>query len=658
MKRKTMLAIFTAVFTGLMLFIGCKQQEPDIYRVVFCDDDGSMICDQYIKSGSMADNPGDQIKYGHTFIGWLNENGNRFYFDTPITRDITLTAEWSKWEYTVEFDLFNSKYEYQRVEHGNTVREPEPPSQEGYTFEGWYNEDGIPFDFLTPITSNITLTAHWFTHSYTVTFDSNGGSYVSSQIVKYGNTAESPELPVKEGFTFAGWYTEDGINFNFVTPITSNITLTAHWFTRSYTVTFDSNGGSYVSTQYVEHGHRAERPEPPVPGKDGFTFEGWYTTDGGWFDFNTSITRNITLTAQWYEIRPTVTFDSNGGSYVSTQSVEYGNMAEIPEPPVKEGFIFEGWYTEDGSWFNFNTHITRNITLTAYWSKPSYIVTFDSYGGSYFSTQYVEHGHRAERPEPPVKEGFIFEGWHTEDGGWFDFNTPITRNITLTAYWYERWYTVKFDSNGGSHVSTQSVEYGNMAERPEPPVKEGFTFEGWYTEDGGWFNFNTSITSDITLYAQWTKIADTPSNDGRPAGSKDLTTNESLNGTWKLTDGYGYENHPLYGLEEYKTMDALAEMFNGMVYDYYHDSNSKHDNSWSFFDANFCRAITSVEAKGLFTYLKNQIAAMQSYGDGWIVINNAETRIDIFLHGEIEFIYNGNYAGTIIQEIQFTLEKQ
>lgn len=382
------------------------------------------------------------------------------------------------------------------------------------------------------------------------------------------------------------------------------------------------------------------------------------------------------------------------GYIIRTDYVESGNRTTPPSMDDGDIWSYNGWYTDDGSLFDFDTPITRDITLTVHCDMQVYAVRFVCderaidkamwrdyvYESPSCYVTYVEAGDTIpEPPEPkPFKDNLSFFGWSRQsesDGSFvqfgFDSNQypdKLYHDETIYAGWAIS-YTVRFLIDYGvvdiqelvysSHGTyTEKDVYASAPELSDDIIRryfgEDYVFAGWYTEDGSLFDFDTPITGDITLTARREPIY----NDGRPAGSKDLTTNESLNGTWKLTDGYGYENHPLYGLEEYKTMDALAEMFNGMVYDYYHDSNSKHDKSWSFFDANFCRTITSVEAKGLFTYLKNQIAAMQSYGDGWIVINNAETRIDIFLHGESGLIYNDNYVGNIIQEIQFTLEKQ
>lgn len=64
-------------------------------------------------------------------------------------------------------------------------------------------------------------------------------------------------------------------------------------------------------------------------------------------------------------------------------------------------------------------------------------------------------------------------------------------------------YTVTFDTDGGSDVPSQTIESGNTATQPEDPIKEGYTFNGWVDNNGDPFDFDTPITSNITLYADW-----------------------------------------------------------------------------------------------------------------------------------------------------------
>ena len=290
-----------------------------------------------------------------------------------------------------------------------------------------------------------------------------------------------------------------------VTPGTDDVCTIAH----NWVVTFDPNGGTPVPlAQEVEYGHTATKPVEPT--LKGYTFDGWYL-DGEEepFDFGTTITSDITLTAKWEINKYTVTFDSYGGSKVDPQVVEYGLYAQEPEEPTLKGFTFAYWYLDDeNEAYDFeNTPVTADITLTAKWEINKYTVTFDSYGGSKVDPQVVEYGLYAQEPEEPTLKGFTFAYWYLDDENEaYDFeNTPVTADITLTAKWEINKYTVTFDSYGGSKVDPQVVEYGLYAQEPEEPTLKGFTFAYWYLDDENEaYDFeNTPVTADITLTAKW-----------------------------------------------------------------------------------------------------------------------------------------------------------
>lgn len=136
----------------------------------------------------------------------------------------------------------------------------------------------------------------------------------------------------------------------------------------------------------------------------------------------------------------------------------------------------------------------------------SYTVTFDPAGGSAVATQVVTDGEKAVRPSPdPTKADSEFAGWYNGVTP-FDFDTPITESITLTAHWnLVIKHTVTFNSAGGSAVASQSVRDGHTATEPTPaPTYTGFNFMGWY-KDGNPFDFATPITGNITLTAHWLK---------------------------------------------------------------------------------------------------------------------------------------------------------
>ena len=289
-----------------------------------------------------------------------------------------------------------------------------------------------------------------------------------------------------------------------VTPGTDDVCEIAH----NWVVTFDPNGGTPVPlAQEVEYGHTATNPVEPT--LKGYTFDGWYL-DGEEepFDFGTTITSDITLTAKWEINKYTVTFDSYGGSKVDPQVVEYGLYAQEPEEPTLKGFTFAYWYLDDeNEAYDFeNTPVTADITLTAKWEINKYTVTFDSYGGSKVDPQVVEYGLYAQEPEEPTLKGFTFAYWYLDDENEaYDFDTtPITEDITLTAKWEINKFKVTFDTDGGEPIpDDQFVEWGLFVEEPTTePTKTGYTFDGWYLGDEK-YDFSAAVEQNITLTAKW-----------------------------------------------------------------------------------------------------------------------------------------------------------
>ncbi|MBK8738297.1 MAG: InlB B-repeat-containing protein [Betaproteobacteria bacterium] len=132
----------------------------------------------------------------------------------------------------------------QVVPYNSTAAAPAAPTKTGNTFVGWFTDAGLTnvFSFATPITADITLYAKWTVNNYTVTFNSNGGTAVTGQVIPYNSTATAPAAPTKAGSILAGWFTDAGLTsvFNFATPITADITLYAKW--QLGTLDIDANG--------------------------------------------------------------------------------------------------------------------------------------------------------------------------------------------------------------------------------------------------------------------------------------------------------------------------------------------------------------------------------------------------------------------------------
>jgi uncharacterized repeat protein (TIGR02543 family) len=220
----------------------------------------------------------------------------------------------------------------------------------------------------------------------------------------------------------------------------------------------------------------------------------------------------------------TVTFNSNGGSSVAAQTVKSGGAAARPANPTRSGYVFDDWYSnaELTAVYDFSTPVTGDITLYARWNEVppgSFVVTFNSNGGSNVPDQIVESGGTAARPANPIWSGYTFDNWYSDTDltTVYDFSAPVTENITLYAKWNEvppGSFTVTFNSNGGNNIPDQIVESGGTATRPANPTHSGHTFDNWYSDTDltTMYNFSAPVTGNITLYAKWNFSGDIPGN--------------------------------------------------------------------------------------------------------------------------------------------------
>lgn len=303
--------------------------------------------------------------------------------------------------YTVTFDanggyVSGSTMTTRTVRKGDAVNEV-VPSREGYTFLGWYL-NGNKYDFASPVNGKITLVANWkkkdsntpvTTNKYTVTFNSNGGSKVNSQKVIEGDTAWMPSDPTRSCYDFAGWYYYNAngnlVRFDFNTPIYRDIILYAEWddngacYIENYRIDFESNGGTSVSTKYVEEGNKVTKPSNPR--RDCYDFIAWYyyDEDGDYvkYNFSNRVYEDLTLYAEWEDDgtcnvnKYKVTFNTDGGSSIKAKTVSEGGRVTKPTNPTKSGFKFNTWYyyNDNGYYveYNFNNRVYRDITLYAEW---------------------------------------------------------------------------------------------------------------------------------------------------------------------------------------------------------------------------------------------------------------------------------------------------
>ena len=465
---------------------------------------------------------------GYTFTGWNTSpdgTGTAYRPNATIqfaAQNITLYAQWKVRSYSVNFDSNGgSAVASQSVKYGSKASRPTDPTRAGHTFQGWYTsrDGGARYDFNQTVTGDVTLYAHWSVNSYTLAFDGNGGkASESSRTVQYGSQYGSLPTATRTGHTFQGWYTAKSGGTK-VSPSTTmgaaNTTLYAHWSVNAYTLAFDGNGGkASESSRKVQYGN--QYGTLPTATRTGYAFQGWYTARSGGSQVSSSTTMeaaNTTVYAHWTVNTYTVSFDSNGGSAVASQSVRYGSKATQPANPTRAGHTFQGWYTarSGGSKYDFGTAVTGDVTLYAHWSVNSYTLTFDGNGGKPSeASRTVAYGGQYGSLPTATRTGYAFQGWYTARDGGTKVSPSTTMgaaDTTLYARWSVNSYTVSFDSDGGSNVPAQKVRYGSKASRPADPTRAGHTFQGWYTSrDGGSkYDFGTAVTGDVTLHAHWAK---------------------------------------------------------------------------------------------------------------------------------------------------------
>ena len=190
----------------------------------------------------------------------------------------------------------DSEYAKQVLPSGTLATRPDTPAATpGYTFGGWNKADGTAWDYASDkVTDNITLYAKWAANTYTITFDTAGGSEIAPITQDYGTQIAAPANPTRKGYTFKGWDKEIP-----ETMPAENITVKAQWEINQYTIAFDTAGGSEIAPITQDYGTAITAPADPT--REGYTFIGWDREIP-----TTMPAENITLKARWKDIeKPT-----------------------------------------------------------------------------------------------------------------------------------------------------------------------------------------------------------------------------------------------------------------------------------------------------------------------------------------------------------------
>jgi uncharacterized repeat protein (TIGR02543 family) len=466
-----------------------------------------------------------------------------------ITTDTTLYAHWSADTFTVTFDAQGGT---DPVPASRTVAFDSPygplatTTKINFGFAGWWTGTGgtgteITAASTVSIITDTTLYAHWSADTFTVTFDAQGGTAPApaSKAVTFESTYGPLATTTRPGRTFAGWWTGTGGTGTEITAastvdITTDTTFYAKWTPNSYTVTFDAQGGtapvpaSKTVTVDSTYGSLA------TTSRTGWAFDGWWTGSEGTGTEITaastvSITSNTTLYAKWTPNTYTVTFDAQGGTtpIPVSKTVTVDSTYGLLSTTTRTGWSFDGWWTgTEGTGTQITAEslvsITDHITLYAKWTPNTYTVTFDAQGGTtpIPASKNVTFASTYGPLATTTRAGRTFDGWWTGTEGTGTQITAeslvsISDDITLYAKWTPNAYTVTFDAQGGTspNPASKTVTYGSTYGALATTTKTDRTFGGWWTGTEGTGTEITaasivSITSNITLYANWLENSD------------------------------------------------------------------------------------------------------------------------------------------------------
>lgn len=165
-------------------------------------------------------------------------------------------------------------------------------------------------------------------------------------------------------------------------------------------------------------------------------------------------------------------------------------------------------------------HDKKNETEIEKLPKTKFTITFDLNGGNNVSSKTLltdSNGKLSDLPTASRTGNYRFDGWFTEatGGNEISVNTVFITDTKVYAHWTYTGgggssvtrYTVTFNTMGGSNIDSIRVKRNTVIQKPSDPIKDGYDFEGWYSDKNltDKFDFDTKITKSITLYANWTE---------------------------------------------------------------------------------------------------------------------------------------------------------
>ena len=396
-------------------------------------------------------------KLGYKFLGWYNGQTKVETIEQGSTGDISLVAKWQVITYTITYDLNDGTNNVANKDSYSVVANITfaSPTREGYTFVNWtYN--GQEITSTDERFENLVLVANWEVTNYSIVYNLDGGTNSSENPTSYNvEKVVGFKEPTKTGYTFVAWYLDSDytIEIGDTTGYAKDLVLYAKWEINSYKVSFLTgelgiNVPEITMNYYETYGSKLPVLEMPY----GISFVTWYyeTTDGEVVNVTKdsifNLITDITLKAQYTTTAFNIVYETNGGINHSSNVTTVTALAMAEKPlvllaPSKTGYSFVGWYLDSSfggeAVVEISPAILANstngiLTLYAKYEVSRYTITYQDIDGTVIKTvNNVAYNSLAEL-FTPTKDGYIFDAWYL-NGAKYDFNTPVTGNLTLVA---------------------------------------------------------------------------------------------------------------------------------------------------------------------------------------------------------------------------------
>ena len=377
----------------------------------------------------------------------------------------------------------------------------------------------------TPITSNSTAATNGTQATIDDTNTANTTTSSSEPETTTGEAQSQTASNVDNTTASPTESSKSNTTSNSLTATTSReVTVGTAATANNITVTFDSEGGDYIAplTLPLLPTGGAYVPNDTIPTRDGYAFDGWFTSADYTKEINKGqlFYQDTTLYAKW--VRP-LTLNIPGDI-----TINYGDSLDIMNNVSGTGL--------DGNVADFlnlpfsgSQSVINGLYLSAYVMYGSanavFYVGYDSYSENSSNTVWTPKA----------------SGTYTIEYSFYLGNSPtvhyygyapqnivtLTRTVTVTQPAVT--FTINFDSNGGESVPSQTVDIYGTSTEPKTPKKSGYTFDGWYTDESltHQFDFTSSIISDYTLYAKWIPTSSTTTT-GNTSTSTTVSSNKNM----------------------------------------------------------------------------------------------------------------------------------